>query len=256
MPLKEVPFGELQTKMEKEGRKENDCRRVQPEDSPVQRIQFAGIAVREEYKRNEADIIEVRYGRLAKALNQHERSDGKEINAKDLQIQTSSNQGLSGWVDRYRRRFKPHSVTFHRIACGGVDTNAVKGPRDVAVTLDFLVIDPAEKVSLLNTGPLACTILDNNLSLNSLVCLDPQATVVGNHIAALLLNVEAANNEQPQCQQGRPYKPEGKKFLTHARFGNWDTDYRTEVWILVKLQKIGYPAILEPDVDSALHVPR
>jgi len=140
-----------------------------------------------------------------------------------------SNQALVRWVDGYGYRLNPRPITFECVLGPGIYPDAIQGFCDVGIRLNVDIIDTAKKVSLLNSSPIAGTFLDHDLRLDAFIRLSPDTAIIGSDVTALLVDIEAADGKQPQCQQGGSHESERKKLLAHDAFGNRDTDYRTEV---------------------------
>ena len=95
------------------------------------------------------------------------------------------------------------AITIDCIGCPRPRPEFIEKSRHMPVIFHSLAVDRPKNIAAADTGFLRWTIRDDQPGLDPLSSLNPCGSVIRRNIPALLLRIEAAQNQDSQCQQYR-----------------------------------------------------
>jgi hypothetical protein len=159
------PLRKFQTEVQEQWRQQCRCRLVQPEYSPIERVEFASEAVDKQDERSQTDKIKMNGQRRSISANQNKDSSQQVVKSDDFKEETLTFQPRrnSGNIQRLLN----NTVGAANRVNGLRLSDIIKNPSDVAIALYFGTIDLKQDIASLNSGKLCGPVAYDYLSLYS-----------------------------------------------------------------------------------------
>src|SRR5262249_8597333 len=127
----------------------------------------------------------------------------KKINKSDNLKVFLVTQRLFGGRPDDDRRIEFLAIAIDCIGCPRPSPEFIEKSCHMAVIFHSLAVDRFKNIATANAGFLRWTFRDTQPGLDPLGSLNPRGSIIRRNIPALLLRIEAAQNQDSQCQQNR-----------------------------------------------------
>jgi hypothetical protein len=197
--------------MQKQRWQQRRCCLVQPEYRPIEGVQFASKAVDKQDERSQTDKIEMNGQRRSESANENKDSRQQIEEPDDFKEETLPFD--SKWSSANFQRFVKYVVGTADCVNGFRLSDIIKNPSNIAIGLNFVVIDFQEDVAGLNSGKLCRSVTYYLLSLyRALIGLDPGTAIIRGIPFPILRDIEPTQDQQSNADQRYENKSEGNDF--------------------------------------------